>query len=284
MKKFADDTKMASIVDNQTQSHKLQDQLNALSQWSKIWQMSFNTDKCVVMHLGNNNMSHEYQLDGVGLKVTECEKDIGVYVQPSLKPSHQIAESVKKANRALGMLLRNLTFRDKYHYIKLYKTYVRCHLEYAVQAWNPWLLRDIENLESVQKRAIKHCHGLSGSYEEKLKSVGLTTLSERRLRGDMIQTFKVMHGIDDVDASTWFTRVGECHQRTRQAVEVRDDGEVVQELNLIKPKCKLEVRRNFFSCRVVDPWNLLPSDVQGAADVDVFKERYDKFIAGTVRQ
>ena len=67
-------------------------------------------------------------------------------------------------------------------------------------------------------------------------------------------------------------------------MEVRDDGEVVQELNLIKPKCKLEVRRNFFSCRVVDPWNLLPSDVQGAADVDVFKERYDKFIAGTVRQ
>ena len=93
------------------------------------------------------------------------------------------------------MLLKNLSYRDKFNFIKLYKTYVRCHLEYAVQAWNPWLIQDIQNIEAVQKRAINSCSDLHGSYEEKLKAVGLTSLCERRVRGDMIQTFKILHKI-----------------------------------------------------------------------------------------
>ena len=65
----------------------------------------------------------------------------------SLKPSIHIAEVVKKANKALGMLLRCFTFRDKHHYILLYKLYVRCHFENSVQAWNPWLAKDIKTLK-----------------------------------------------------------------------------------------------------------------------------------------
>ena len=118
----------------------------------------------------------------------------------SLKPSYHIAEAVKTANRALGTLLRCLTYRDKYHYIHLYKMYVRCHLETAVQAWNPWTKHDIDNIESVQKRALRNCHGLnSSSYEERLLEVGLTSLIDRRGRGDMLQTFKILNGIDNVD-------------------------------------------------------------------------------------
>ena len=95
-----------------------------------------------------------------------------------------------------------------------------------------------------------------------------------------LQTFKIMHCIDDVDAGTWFRKVNECHSRTRQTVTVREDGSVAGLLNLVKPKCNLEVRRNFFSCRVVDPWNSLPAPVQGAKDVVDFKVRYDDLKAG----
>ena len=80
--------------------------------------MSFDTDKCVVLHRGTNNAVYQYTLNGIPLKITEC--DIGVFIQPSLKPSHQIAESVKKANCALEMIIRNLTFLGKHHYSKLY--------------------------------------------------------------------------------------------------------------------------------------------------------------------
>ena len=49
---------------------------------------------------------------------------------------------------------------------------------------NPWLIKDKEILEKVQKRAISMTSGLSGStYEEKLREVGLTSLEERRKNG-----------------------------------------------------------------------------------------------------
>jgi ribonuclease P/MRP protein subunit RPP40 len=281
MKKFADDTKLGTVTDNVSQCEKLQEQINSLIRWAEIWQMSFNIDKCIVMHLGLNNLRHSYHMNGSQMKITECEKDIGVYMHSSLKPSFHIAESVKKANKALGILLRCYTFRDKFHFIHLYKTYVRFHLEYAVQAWSPWLKQDIENIESVQKRAVRNCHGLQGaSYEEKLKEVGLTTLVDRRCRGDMLETFKILNGINDVDYHTWFTKVDEQHQLTRQAVAVSADGTITGTQNLVKPKSRLDLRKNFFSCRVVNNWNNLPVDVREAGNVDEFKKRYDFHMTG----
>ena len=280
MKKFADDTKGASVTDTIQQCEKFQQQIDALMRWGEICQMSFNLDKCVIMHLGNKNLKYTYYMDGKAMKTTESEKDIGVYMHVSLKPSTHIAEAVKKANRALGVLLRCLSYRDKCHYIRLYKMYVRCHLETAVQAWSPWTKQDIDNIEAVQKRAIRACQGIEGSYEEKLKAVRLTTLVDRRIRGDMLETYKILNGIDDVDYSTWFTLVNEQHQMTRQSVNVADDGTVTRTMNLAKPKARLEVRKNFFSCRVVDNWNNLPVHVKNAGNVLEFKSRYDDNTAG----
>ena len=72
----------------------------------------------------------------------------------------------------------------------------------------------------------------------------------------------------------------EQHQITRQAVSVADDGSSSGTENLVKPKAKLEVRKNFFSCRVVDPWNNLPNTVRKSGTVNEFKKNYDDFMAG----
>ena len=93
-----------------------------------------------------------------------------------------------KANQVLGQLLRSFTYRDRYTFVKLYKQYVRPHLEYCVQAWSPWLLQDKELLENVQRRAVNAVSGLSGTYNEKLSSLKLLSLEQRRLRGDMLFT------------------------------------------------------------------------------------------------
>ena len=141
--------------------------------------------------------------------------------------------------------------------------------------------QDVENIEAVQKRAIRCCFGLVGdSYEDKLQEVGLTTLVDRRRRGDMLETYKIMNEIDDVDYRTWFTKVDEQHQKTRQAVTISEDGTVLATDNLMKPKSKLEIQKNFFSCRVVDHWNNLPDDVRKAANVPEFKKKYDDHMAG----
>ena len=73
---------------------------------------------------------------------------------------------------------------------------------YAASAWSPYLSKDIQILESVQRRATKLVPCLRAlNYKERLKRLGLSTLVDRRIRGDMIQYFKCVKGINTVD---WF--------------------------------------------------------------------------------
>ena len=96
-----------------------------------------------------------YVMGGNSLIKAETEKDLGFHIRKSLTPSVQIAEQVKTANKVFGELLRALSYRDRVHFVGLHKERVRCHLEYAVQCWNPWLQKDIEMLENVQRRAVR---------------------------------------------------------------------------------------------------------------------------------
>jgi len=74
----------------------------------------------------------------------------------------------------------------------LYKGFIRPRLEYAVQAWSPYLRKDISCLERVQRIATKLVKGLKClTYEQRLQRLHLTTLEKRRLRGDLIETYKL---------------------------------------------------------------------------------------------
>ena len=113
--------------------------------------------------------------------------------------------------------------------------------------------------------------GLKGtSYEDKLTELNLLSLEVRRLLYDMVQTFKIIRGFDDVNFSTWFTLVGDNPTRiTRQ---------LSHPLNIVRPHCRNEIRRAFFSVRVVDPWNALPSEVKDARSVLAFKRSVRELI------
>ena len=75
-------------------------------------------------------------------------------------------------------------------------------MEYAVQAWSPHLKKDIKTLEKVQRRAFNIVPELQGlSYERQLLDLGMTSLEERRRRGDLIEVFKIMHGYENLDRS-----------------------------------------------------------------------------------
>ena len=99
----------------------------------------------------------------------------------NMKVSEQCRIAASKGNQILGMIRRNITYKEKSLIVPLYKAIVRPHLEYCIQAWSPYLRKDIDMLE---KRDL--------TYEERLKECGLTTLETRRLRGDQIEVFKVV--------------------------------------------------------------------------------------------
>ena len=98
----------------------------------------------------------------------------------------------KKANMTLGMIKRHIVSRDKEIILRLYKALVRPKLEYCIQAWNPYLVKDIELMEQVQHRATKLITEISHlSYYQRLDYLNITTLELRRHRGDLIETFKI---------------------------------------------------------------------------------------------
>ena len=85
-------------------------------------------------------------------------------------------------------------------------------------AWSPWTAGDIDILERVHKRAVSFITGLTGhTYEEKLRELGLKSLLERRMRYDLVQTYKMINNIDRVDPALWFNMVGQrAHVQTRK--------------------------------------------------------------------
>ena len=122
--------------------------------------------------------------------------------------SKQCAKVVNTANRIIGMIKRSFSYLSKDITIQLYKSLVRPHLEYCVQVWRPHLRKDIDNIEKVQRRITKMVFGLEKlSYEEKLKKLNLTTLETRRLRGDLIEMFKIIKGFDNINYKIFFSVV-----------------------------------------------------------------------------
>src|SRR5260221_12665920 len=119
-----------------------------------------------VMSIGYNNGVAGYTMDGTELTRIEEEKDLGVIICDNLKPSRQCVEAVKKANRMLGMIRRNFVDKHQETVIRLYKVLVRPHLEYAVQAWNPYLRKYVDLIEGEQRSATKMVEGLRNMRNE----------------------------------------------------------------------------------------------------------------------
>ena len=87
-------------------------------------------------------------------------------------------------------------------------------MEFSVQFWLPQYQKDVEALEWVQKRFTRMLPGMECiSYEERLEKLGLFSLERRRLRGDLIEIYKILRGMDRVDSQKLFSRVEESITR-----------------------------------------------------------------------
>ncbi len=134
-----------------------------------------NVNKCHILHVGTRNQIFDYEMNGVKLDRVQCVKDFGVSTASNLKFSQQCKDAAGKANRMLGFINRNLSFKNKDMYISL----VRPHLEYAVKLWSPHHIKDIAKLEAVQRRATRMITSLRNkSYEERLVSLNLFSLEK----------------------------------------------------------------------------------------------------------
>ena len=132
------------------------------------------------------------------------EKNLGVTVSADMKWERQCIEAVKKANKMLCLIKRNFQDKSKDTVMPLYKSLVRLHLEYCCQVWSPYLSKDINLIEGVQRKAAKLIKDIKHLSYERLENLGLSRLTTRRVRSDLTQTFKIINGIDKVEESLFF--------------------------------------------------------------------------------
>ena len=202
--KFADDTKIMRRVASVEDACELQEDLSRMYDWSVEWQMLFNASKCRVMHVGRRNECYDYFMGDTLVETTREEKDLGVYISNNLSPSNHVARAAEKANRVLGIIKRTYVNRSKDNIPSLYKSLVRPHLEYCVQAWRPFLQQDVDNNEKVQRRATRMISELGDlEYGERLRRCNLATLEIRRHRANLLEVYRIVHGIDDLDQANF---------------------------------------------------------------------------------
>ena len=266
---FADDAKLSGTVKNYTESLTMQESINSICYWTENCSLNLNIDKCKVLHLGSKNQKFSYTMPSSSgqscLQVVECEKDLGVQIDNKLSFSSHITDVTSKSNRILGLIKRSFRYMGKETFVKLYKSLIRPILEYACTVWSPFLIKDKRSLENIQRRATKLIPGLKDlPYPDRLKSLGLPTLEYRRLRADMLQTYRIMTGIDHLNP--------ECLFVLSQDTRIRG-----HKYRIYKQRCSSQMRRNFFSFRVVDLWNSLPAEVVESPNINIFKNRLNYY-------
>ena len=213
--KFADDTKVAKVVtDNQTPAE-MQEVIYNLEKWCNTWGMQFNTKKCCILHFGHRNAKYQYKMNGQVLDSQSSQRDLGITISDNCLPGLQCAMAAKKANQILGQINRSFSCKTKDIMSQIYKVFIRPHLEYAVTSWAPWHKKDIDTLEKIQRRATRRMSDVHGTYHERLNQLGLTTLEERRTRGDAIEVFKYVRGFLDINKETIFKTNTAIQPKTR---------------------------------------------------------------------
>ena len=265
---FADDCKLYRNIKSEADLRELQEDIDRLCQWSKDWLLGFNIKKCKLVSYGNIHFETEYKLtdsdnNSHTLSSDDSECDLGILFKRNLKFDEHINNVVNKVNRISGLIKRKFTHMDKSLFLTLYKSLLRSHLDYGNLIYYPTTKKNKQVLENAQRRATRMVPELRGmSYSERLMELNLSTLEYRRKRYDIIQVFKIVHKIDDIDMNKFFTFTDNSQLRGHN-------------LKLTKPRVNKSIRLNSFPMRNIQVWNNLPSEVVNSKTVLEFKTKID---------
>ena len=206
------------------------------------------------------------------LSTSDEERDLGVIISKDGKFGSHISTCISNANRKLGMLRNTFEYFNKDIAKILYPSLVRSKLEFGHAVWNPYLKGDIDDLEDVQKRATNTSDLRHLSYENRLQRLNLTSLYTRRIRGDLIQVYKIINKFDKIE---W--------NPSNKIIQISDD-EVGEMGRRNKYRLEREIvkncpqRHNFLLNRTAPIWNQLPNEIVYAKSINSFKHRIDNFI------
>ena len=273
IKLYADDAKIYLATKRNTPNLKLQADLNRLATWAKENQLSLAIQKCCVLHLGHGNYKTPYILDNVQLPVVNSVVDLGVVISDNLKFSDHCYKIARKCFQMVNLIFKVFRSRDKSFLLTLFQTYIRSRLEYASEVWSPYLLKDIDLIENVQRKFSKRIPGMGNySYNERLSRLNLESLEYRRIVKDLVLVYNILHRNLLLDSKELF--------EFSYVANTRGNSYKLQ-VNAVR----LDIQKYFFVNRSIKIWNSLPDEVILSPNVNAFKSKVqqinlDHFLRG----
>lgn len=265
---FADDAKIYSEINTQSDVLDFQLSIDALISWANTWQLGISATKCAIVDFTNCDRPDIFPgniIDDNLIVTSRLKTDLGVQLENKLKFSYHISDLVTRAKQRIFLLYRCFSTRVLNYLLKGYMSYVLPLVSYCSQVWSPYLLTDIQAIESVQRLFTRRLPGLETSYSERLRALNLPSLELRRLWADLLLCFKILNG--DI--------TGPMERYGLKFADSKREGRG----HCRKLYCefgRIDIRLNYFGLRVVKPWNSLPTEIVYAASVKDFKNKVRK--------
>lgn len=265
---FADDCVVYRPIKNPTDIAILQNDLNLIESWCNDWLMSLNVNKTslISFHRRQHYQQATYTISGSTILTAESYKYLGVTFSSNLTWSTHVNNVASSANRALGLLRRNLKLAPSSVKLLAYTTFVRPKLEYACSVWDPHQSNLSNLLESVQNRAARFIYSVYSYHSSvsELKTRGhLNNLESRRHISRLCLFHKFYHAPFNVPAILPAHRLSSRTNHPRAVYP--------------PPAQTTAHLRSFFVATARD-WNNLPAFAMHHSDPHVFKTVIESLI------
>ena len=277
---FADDTRLCKSISYCSDVSTLQSDLDNVIDWSSRNNMALHEDKFeyithrenmsnTLLSLPFTSMYFQYHTSsGETLTPTSHLRDLGVIISEDLSWSKHIGTICNKARQMGAWVFSVFSTRSTDVLIILYKSLVRCHLEYCSPLWNPHKVSDIQKLEGIQRSFTAKIHGMRDlHYWDRLRHLSFMSLQRRRERYIVIHMWKLYHGCSSNDLQIKFNK----HKRHG----------ILADVPVLRKGCKSRHSTlNEHSFRVMGPrlWNCIPKQIRSHTVLESFKEHLTRFM------
>jgi hypothetical protein len=275
VKLFADDCKFyVPRCNSNSNEICLQNTLNKFYSWAKKWQLNVAHDKCFSISIRNHKVSNiVYNFDNLyNLEKVNCVRDIGVTISNDFKFTTHCNIISAKAYSRCYLILKCFCNSNFETLIKAYKVYVRPTLEYCTPVWSPYLQKNVDIIEKIQKYftriACIKCNVQYTDYADRLRLAKLDSLKYRRVKFDLIMVYKILNNY--VHINKFFISSNTPYNLRRHNKQINSNCKKAQN-NIVK---------YFFSNRIINVWNNLPEFIVNATNLAQFKCRINCFCLG----